>query len=285
MRKTMIKNKYSILSVDSNPDYLFFVPITCAFWKEIGYQPFVILVDTGIDPEIRQLVFDHTARVGGHIKVLEHIEGYRTCNVAQISRLYAAADPYFKDDDYLMTDDMDKFVVDYMWFNQQNKNKDIHIYDPDELNYKRLKIGNIGMKSAIWKEVIGIKDGSIRENLLNCFDENLSKNSDWNTGWNLDEWILTKSVFESRFYPDNCQNFVRGANRWGIRNGRIDRGAWTQTFNQCMSTKIIDVHLHRDPYVGQIWEDTVTIMRRVFPKNKVEEFINYKQEFVKRLKT
>ena len=141
------------------------------------------------------------------------------------------------------------------------------------------------MKSAIWKEVIGIKDGSIRENLLNCFDENLSKNSDWNTGWNLDEWILTKSVFESRFYPDNCQNFVRGANRWGIRNGRIDRGAWTQTFNQCMSTKIIDVHLHRDPYVGQIWEDTVTIMRRVFPKNKVEEFINYKQEFVKRLKT
>ena len=95
----MIKNKHAILSVDSNPDYLFFVPMTCAFWKEIDYQPFVILVDTGIEPELRDLIFTETEKVGGHIKVLEHIEGYRTCNVAQISRLYAAADDYFSEDD------------------------------------------------------------------------------------------------------------------------------------------------------------------------------------------
>jgi hypothetical protein len=277
----MIKNKYSVLSVDSNPDYLFFVPMTCAFWKEIGYQPYVILVDTGIEPELKKLVFAETEKAGGYIKVIEHIEGYRTCNVAQISRLYAAADPFFKDDDYLMTDDMDKFVIDYMWFNQQNGKKDIHIYDPDELNYKRLKIGNIGMKANVWKEVIGIENGSIRQNLIKCFEKNLSKESDWNTGWNLDEWILTKSVFASRFYPDQCQNFVRGGNRWGVRNGRICRGAWAPTFDLCMNTKIIDVHLHRDPYVGQVWEDTITIMRRVFPENKVQEFINYKEEFVR----
>jgi len=276
----MIKNKHSVLSVDSNPDYLFFVPMTCAFWKEIGYQPFVILIDTGITDEMRNLVFEATEKVGGHIKVLEHIEGYRTCNVAQISRLYAAADPYFSDDDYLLTDDMDKFVIDYMWFNQQNVNKDIHIYDPDELNYKRLKIGNIGMKASVWREVIGIENTSIRDNLIKCFQKNLSKNSDWNTGWNLDEWILTSSVFNSQYYPDKCQNFERGGNRWGVRNGRICRGAWDQTFKACMSDKIIDVHLHRDPYKGKIWDDTVTIMKKVFPKKQVENFIEYKEKFV-----
>lgn len=280
----MIKNKYAILSVDSNPDYLFFTPMTCAFWKEIGYQPFVILVDTGIEPRLKKLVFEETQKVGGHIKVIEHIPGYRTCNVAQISRLYAAADDFFNDDDYLLTDDMDKFPIDYMWFNQQNPKKDIHIYDPDELNFKRLKIGNIGMKSCVWKEVIDIQETTIRENLINCFEKNLSQDSDWNTGWNLDEWILTKSVFNSNFFPDQCQNFVRGGNRWGIRNGRIDRGAWRQTFDNCMSTKIIDVHLHRDPYVGQVWDDTVQIMRRVFPEDKVQDFIAYKEEFIKRLK-
>ena len=279
--ESMIKNKYSILSVDSNPDYLFFVPMTCAFWKEIGYQPYVILVDTGIDPALRELVFKATEEVGGHIEVLEHIEGYRTCNVAQISRLYAAASPYFKDDDYLLTDDMDKFVVDYMWFNQQSSNKDIHIYDPDELNYKRLKIGNIGMKASVWKEVIGIKDGSIRDNLVECFDKYLSKDSDWGTGWNLDEWILTSSVFKSKYYPEDCQNFTRGGNKWGVRNGRICRGAWDQTFDACMSTKIIDVHLHRDPYKGKVWNDTIAIMQRVFPQNQVEKFIEYKEKFVK----
>ena len=47
-----------------------------------------------------------------------------------------------------------------------------------------------------------------------------------------------------------------------------------------MSTKLIDVHLHRDPYVGKVWDDTVTIMRRVFNPNQVEKFIEYKKSFV-----
>ena len=167
-----------------------------------------------------------------------------------------------------------------MWFNQQNSNKDIHIYDPDELNYRRLKIGNIGMKASVWKEVIGIHDGTLRDNVRTCFDKHLSQDSDWNTGWNLDEWILTNSVFNSKYYPSQCQNFERGGTRWGTRNGRICRSAWSQTFNECMSTKLIDIHLHRDPYVGRVWEDTVTIMRRIFPESKVREFINYKEKFV-----
>lgn len=276
----MIKNKYSILSVDSNPDYLFFVPMTCAFWKEIDYQPVVYLVEENIPPELKTLVFEETEKVGGQINILQPMDGYRTCNIAQLCRLYAAADPQFKDDDYLLTDDMDKFVVDYMWFNQQNPLKDIHIYDPDELNYTRLKIGNIGMKASVWKEVIGVQDGSVQENVKICFEKYLSPDADWDTGWNLDEWILTKSVFQSKYYPDRCQMLERGGNQYGIRNGRIDRGAWTQTFNTCMSTKIIDVHLHRDPYVGQVWEDSLKIMSRVFTTTQVAAFKKYKEKFV-----
>tara|TARA_R110000824_G_scaffold99651_1_gene237114 strand:+ start:7357 stop:8208 length:852 start_codon:yes stop_codon:yes gene_type:complete len=279
----MIENKYSVLSVDSNPDYLFFVPITCAFWRELGYQPFVILVEKDISPEIKQLVLNETDKVGGHIEIIEHIEGYRTCNVAQISRLYAAASSYFKDDDYLITDDMDKFVIDPRWFNQQKAEKDIHIYDPDELNYTRLKIGNIGMKAKIWKEVIGVKDESIRDNVKACFNQHLSQDASWDKGWNLDEWILTKRVFESQYYPDKCQMLTRGGTQWGTRTGRICRGAWPQTFLTCMSSRLIDVHLHRDPYVGQIWEDTLTIMSTVFPKDQVEAFDEYKKKFVKLL--
>ena len=74
--------------------------------------------------------------------------------------------------------------------------------------------------------------------------------------------------------------FERGGNEWGMRNGRIDRGAWRQTFDRCFSTKTIDVHLHRDPYVGQVWEDTITIMKSVFDEEQVLKFINYKEKFV-----
>jgi len=273
--------KYSVLSVDSNLDYLFFVPITCAFWKKLGYHPYVILVDNDdISSNILDLVYTGAERSGAHINHFTHLQGYRTCNVAQISRLYAAAEPLFADDDYLITDDMDKFVISSQWFNQQDFSKDIHIFDPDETNYTRLKIGNIGMTAKVWKEVIGISDKSLRDNLADCLSTMLSKQSSWDQGWNLDEYILTKRVFQSKYYPNDCQMCERGANQYGMRNGRIDRGAWKQTFMQYISSRVIDVHLHRDPYEDEIWKDTKIIMSLVFSKEEIDYFEDYKRKFV-----
>ena len=276
----MVKNKYSVLSVDSNPDYLFFVPIACAFWRKLGYNPYVILVEKDISEPILDLIVEYSYPYEVHINRFPHIEGYRTCNVAQISRLYAAADPVFDEDDYLITDDMDKFVVSDAWFNQQDFSKDIHIYDPDELNFTRLKIGNIGMKASVWKKVIGIEDGSLRDNLTSSLEKYLDKNADWDTGWNLDEWILTTRVFNSGQYPARCQMLTRGANRYGIRNGRIDRGAWKPTFEAYMKEGLIDVHLHRDPYEDGIWADSKAIMTKVFSQKEIEAFEEYKVRFV-----
>ena len=276
----MIKDKYSILSVDSNPDYLFFVPVTCAFWRKLGYNPYVILVEKDISEPLLDLIVEYSHPYEVHINRFPHIEVYRTCNVAQISRLYAAADPLFRDDDYLITDDMDKFVIADSWFNQQDFTKDIHIYDPDELNFTRLKIGNIGMKASMWKNVIGIGEEGLRESLIQSFETHLSKDADWDTGWNLDEWILTTSVFKSGYYPARCQMICRGGNRYGVRNGRIDRGAWQHTFNEYMKGGLIDVHLHRDPYEDDIWTDTKAIMTKVFSSHEIEAFDEYKNRFV-----
>ena len=49
----------------------------------------------------------------------------------------------------------------------------------------------------------------------------------------------------------------RGGNNLGLRNYRIDRGAWAQTYNYCRSTKIIDIHIHRKPWEGQVWQDLI----------------------------
>ena len=273
-------NRYSILSVDSNPDYLFLAPITSAFWVDLGYTPFIMFVNKDFNLEMKNLVTKLSEDEGAVVEDLEHIEGYRTCNVAQLSRLYAAASNRFEPDDYLMTDDIDKIPVDFMWFNQQDFTKDIHIFDPDELNYTRLKMGNIGMNSSVWREIIGFEKGSIRDSLSLSMQNHLSEDSTWDKGWNLDEWILTDSVFRSQYYPSKCQMLERGGNNLGLRNYRIDRGAWSQTYDYCRSTKIIDIHIHRRPWEGQVWEDMLTIMRSVFPKQKIERFIKYRDEFV-----
>ncbi len=273
-------NKYSILSVDSNPDYLFLAPITAAFWVDIGYIPFIMVVDENFNPKLKELVIPMTESEGAVIENLKHIQEFRTCNIAQLSRLFAAASDRFSSDDYLMTDDIDKIPVDFMWFNQQDYTKNIHIFDPDELNYTRLKMGNIGMSSEIWREVIGFDKGNIRDSLSLVMKKHLTKDSTWEKGWNLDEWLLTNGVFQSKYYPDQCQMITRGGNSLGFRNYRIDRGNWSQTFNYCKSTKIIDIHIHRRPWEGQVWQDMVTIMRTVFSAEKVEAFIKYRDNFV-----
>jgi hypothetical protein len=288
--------KYSISSVNENPEYLFFVPIWCTFWKKIGYQPYVITVNKNISNELMELVSSATEKAEGILKRFEHIDGYKTCNVAQVSRLFAAADPLFKDDDYIITDDIDKFVISKPWFNQQDFSKDIHIFDLDETNYTRLKIGYIGMKAKLWKEVIGISNESFRENLKKCLDKSLLKTSvrdDYRYGsqrekevdeaWNLDESIITKNVFKSQYYPDKCQLIVRGANQYGLRNGRIDRTAWKQTFMQYISSRIIDVHLHRNPYEDELWKDIKIIMSLVFTTDEIKYFQEYRNKFIKLL--
>ena len=288
--------KYTVSSVNENPEYLFFVPIWCAFWKKLGYQPYVITVNKNISSELMELVSDATEKVEGILKYFEHINGYKTCNVAQVSRLYAAADPLFKDDDYIMTDDIDKFVISKPWFNQQDLSKDIHIFDLDETNYTRLKIGYIGMKTKLWKEVMDISNESVRENLKKCLDRSLLKTSvhdDYSYGsqkekemdnaWNLDETLLTKNVFESQYYPDKCHLIARGANQYGLRNGRIDRTFWKETLFQYLSSQIIDVHLHRKPYDDEIWRDIKWIMASVFDQEKIDFFEQYKQKFMKLL--
>ena len=273
--------KYSILSVDSNPDYLFFVPLACAFWRKLGYKPYVILVEDQINKEVLDLILEFSASADPHINFFKTIEGYRTCNVAQISRLYAAADPIFNEDDYLIVDDMDKLVIADDWFNQQDHSKDIHIYDPDELDFKRLKMGNIGMKTKVWKEVLEIQEDSLRGNLTRILEKYLSPDSTWDDGWNLDEFILTNAVFKSKYYnSDNSQFFCRGANQYGGRKGRICRSMWPQTFEMYMKDGLIDVHLHRDPWESQIWNDTKTIVTKFLGLGQTLIFENFKNRFM-----
>jgi len=286
--------KYAISSVNENPEYLFFAPLWSAFWSRLGYEPHIIMIDKYIPEELKNLVCSTTKKNNGEIIKLNHIEGYKTCNVSQISRLYASCVKKFKDDDYIITDDIDKFVVSKPWFNQQDFTKDIHIYDFDETNYTRLKIGYIGMKVNVWKEIIPpLVNKNLYENIKECLDANIKneqqrdnyvyksqREKEVDIAWNLDETMLTQGVLKSKYYPDSCQLICRGGNHYGLRNGRIDRTAWKQTFIQYITTRIIDVHLHRKPYDEEIWGDVKTIMAQVFTQEQISSFDDYRNNFI-----
>ena len=137
------------------------------------------------------------------------------------------------------------------------------------------------MNCSVWKEIIGFNKGSIRDSLASCMRRHLTKDSTWDKAWNLDEWILTNSVFKSKYYPDKCQMIERGGNNLGLRNYRIDRGAWSETYNYCRSTKIIDIHIHRRPWEGQVWKDMLAIIKSTLGATKASKFAQYREEFLK----
>tara|TARA_R100000005_G_C4976831_1_gene187940 strand:- start:1323 stop:1559 length:237 start_codon:yes stop_codon:yes gene_type:complete len=73
----------------------------------------------------------------------------------------------------------------------------------------------------------------------------------------------------------------RGGNNLGLRNYRIDRGAWSETYNYCRSTKIIDIHIHRRPWEGQVWKDMLAIIKSTLGATKASKFAQYREEFLK----
>lgn len=272
-------NKHAIISTDSNPSYLFLTPITCLCWKKIGYNPIVLLVED--DKETVNLIQEYSDVFGYNIKKIKKVEGYRSCNIAQISRLFASTDSGFSDDDYLITSDMDMLPISSLWFNQQDWTKNIHIYDAEELNYKRHKICYIGMNKKKWIKVFDLKEETCIDKQINKFlNSRLPRNCDWDSGWNLDELYLYECLNRDEDYPKNCHMIERGMNQYGLRNGRIDRGIWKNTLMQYVSSRTIDVHLPRNSYKDEIWKDIKIIMSLIFSKEEIDFFEEYKRKFV-----
>jgi len=273
-------NKYVILATDANPDYRFLAPVTCLCWKRLGYQPVVLDVAGGQENATDSL--SRYAEVFS-FKVLPvaRLAGYRTCNVAQVSRLFAAADSYFSDSDYLLSADMDMLPISRAWFNQQDWKKVMHIFDAEQMNYQRHGIAYVGMSKLDWQKTIGIRLGvSLDEHLTEFFRAELSKDASWEEGWNIDELFLFKKLLQSDSYPAEAQMIERGANRLGLRNGRVDRAAWRRTLDHYLDSRIIDVHLPRQCHREQLWADICRVLQKTVSKNEIETLNQYRTKYI-----
>jgi len=201
--------------------------------------------------------------------------------VAQVSRLFAAADSLFSDFDYLLSADMDMLPISKAWFNQQDWNKGMHIFDAEQMNYQRHGIGYIGMNKLDWQQTVGIKPGiSLDEHLVEFFCAELSKDASWDEGWNIDELFLYKKLLQSNAYPSNVQMIERGANRLGLRNGRVDRAAWRQTLDHYLDTRIIDVHLPRQCHREKLWADICRVLPLVLSGDEIEKLNQYRDQYM-----
>lgn len=255
--------KYIALSVNSNPDYLYFTPLTCWAWRKLGWEP-IIMAEVGVlsNPYI-DLALKKSIR-------LKKPEGYRSDTITQVSRLYAAC----VQDGYIMTGDIDMIPLSDYW---QPTQDEITIYGHDLTGYGHYPICYIGMPSTRWVEVMGLtsKDyNSLIKRDLDALPQ--AKDPDFYKYWFTDQELITKRINETQFKKNIVK---RGQYKNGYAVGRVDRGAWSLDHDV-----FIDAHLHHQVHhKGNEWKfnQILDLLYKVWPNEDFSWYIDYHHKFKK----
>lgn len=261
--------KHIVLSVNSNPDYLYYTPLVCWAWRQFGWEPIIFYEGQFLDTTILSQAYSVAT-----FHRLKPAPGYRSDTITQVSRLYAGCVA----DGYLMTGDIDMIPLSDYWHPPANENA-ITIWGHDLTGYTHYPICYIGMSAEQWRAVMGLVDnnfnGLIFRDLERMPD---AKNPDFYKYWFTDQELITQRINETQFekifihrtqYPN------------GFATGRVDRGAWSLDHKQ-----LIDCHALRDMYKGSDTgamnlAKTMRLLYRVWPQEDFTWFRDYTLEFRK----
>lgn len=269
-------NKYIILSVNDDPKYLFWVPLTVWAWQQFGWEPHVFFRGTTTD-----LFANGALRLAVHywniatnrltqdqLHLVNRIDGYQDETITQCSRLYGACVV----DGYLMTGDIDMIPLSDYWKPDQNK---LTVYGRDLTDY-HYPICYIGMDATKWLEVMQI-DGNDYQYYMqrDLMTMPQAKSQDKVKRWVTDQDLITERINSSSFVPHRID---RGTDRkTGYPIGRVDRSHWTLKHNV-----FIDAHLPHDVLTNEIsFKNVLELLHFNWPGEDFKWFVTYYKEFKK----
>lgn len=263
--------KYIILSVNDDPKYLFWVPLTCWAWRQFGWEPVLFYfngrgqMDSWGLNSMESLVFSFQKAW-----LTSPIQDYQPETITQVSRLYGACVA----NGYLMTGDIDMIPLSDYWKPDENK---LTVYGRDLTDY-HYPICYIGAPSWIWAEVMNIKSIVIDDLIKRDLDTlPQAKSSDKVKRWVCDQDLITERINNSSFVPERID---RGTYKNGYPVGRVDRSAWTLNHDV-----LIDAHLPHDVLTDdQSFKNVLGLLHTVWPKEDWKWFVQYYKEFKKVIK-
>jgi hypothetical protein len=274
-------DKKVLISSDSNPMYLFFMPITSLIWKNFTkYEPIVLLVgneaDYNADPA-KKLALDLTREITPHIHFIAPIEGVQDSNLAQISRLYIGTLD-LPESTYVLTSDMDMWPLSTTFFHQQNWRKELHIFYANAYGHDKYPICYCGATVATWRRIMRVGKMDTRAALVDQIMAGCGTNASADVMWNYDELLLGLRIKEWPGYPNLCHMIDRQPGPDGPPAGRIDRYKWQ--FDQ-FNHKLIDAHLLRPGYTRENWDHLVKLLKCLLKADDFNKMCNYKEEYLK----
>ncbi len=271
--------KYIVLSVNNNPDYSWYTPITAWTWKQFGWTPLIIFHNDDVPCDwkgIGKLQGQYMCDPDYKYLHVGKIPEFRGDTITQVSRLYAAGAKFIKPDDYLMLGDCDMFALSDAWkFNPD----EITIWNWDLTDFTQIPMCFVGMTKSNWIQVMGITgniDKMIERDLSDI--PHAKKEAPWEKRWGVDQEILTERLKAVQFRKTWIH---RGKLANGYARGRVDRGAWNLDHDE-----FIDCHALRDCYklsdtgVGNLAR-TMRLLFKIWPNENFDWVRDYTIEFQK----
>jgi hypothetical protein len=225
-------------------------------WQERGYTPIVLL--TG-DRELwnsskrSKCVLEYSEKSGTKTIFVKQVLNYRNSTIAQISRLFACADPSLNPTDYFLTSDADMLPLSRTWFNEYDASKSFNFFggnacmerpgDASPTNLPTLMpMCYLGATIANWRQVMNVKELSLQASMEQTLKEQAAVGI--GDGWTYDETTFARKMFQSPLLVQS--QFI---NRGWIQSRathRLDRLNW----NFRGETDLIDCHFLRPGYTN-----------------------------------
>lgn len=264
--------KFVSISVNDNPKYLYFLPLTSWCWRKLGWEPILMHVIQGFDnplSAIEMLALDHSdVTRWGIFK-----NKYKTETLAQVSRLYISSNHGFEED-YFMTSDIDLLPLSDYWQPDFNA---VTSWGRDLTDY-HYPMAYVGMRQSNWNEVMVTPWSS--EVDLNVY---INRDLDYyvpkqKNVWTTDQQILTERLLE--YGKEKITHIDRGIDpKTHYPIGRVDRSSWSLNHRQ-----FIDAHLPHDILTNdKSFHNVMQLLHTVWPKEDWKWFIQYTKEFKKLL--
>lgn len=261
--------KFIVISINDNPEYLFYLPLCCWAWRQIGWIPVVMYV--GKETPTYLLVNKWAKFPGTIVLNPDAFPDYLTETIAQVSRLYASCN-HIPTNDYVMTGDIDMIPLSDYWKFDPDK---ISVWGHDLTNFQHYPICYIGMKVNRWAEVMKT-GGNIYSSILKDLGKHPYSNK---TAEKEKRWVVDQDIITERLNGLQKDSYSRGVYDNGYPIGRVDRSAWNFKHE-----RFIDCHLPRNIYEGSKGiAEVATLMASIWPDQRFEWIMKYTNEFNKTL--
>lgn len=261
-------NRYVVLASDTNENYAFYAPLTCAVWRAFGFEPIMFLVGdwTTVRPAAQEAL-----RSFKRVQV-PAVEGLSTATVAQLVRIYACHVEGVQDDDFLLTSDVDMWPAG-QWVGHVQSDLTLHLYNGAAYRdqpHPQYPMCYVGARAEAWRGIVG--EGPLRTCLERATKDFNEARATWapkdvaERTWDFDERYLGRLI--SQWQGGLTRKIARDMSKPGER--RLDRSHWmipTGSDGRANFDNYADVHLPR-PGFGKMWPSIMPVLSKLLPKDQ-----------------